>query len=71
MDQMYKLYNDVFNENGEIKACGRDKCKKLIIACETYYKFHYNENVNFGNSDTGFMNVDNIKKLFKNKGAQL
>ena len=55
-------YNNVFNDNGTIKNCGREKCKDLIIACMVLSKNNSNY---FGNPDTGMMNVPNIQQ-FKN-----
>ena len=56
---MIEKYSKVFNGNGDIKACGREACKELIIACMDKYP-----GVNFGDPDTGMMNVENIKKVF-------
>lgn len=55
---MKELYDVVFDKNGEIKTCGREACKKLILACEAL-----KPGVNYGNSQTGFMNIENIKTL--------
>ena len=53
-----KVYKEVFDANGNIKPCGRMKCKELIMLASQIDK-----NTDFGNSETGFMNVENIKKL--------
>ena len=55
------LYNTVFDENGAIKAVGRDYTKSLIEACE-----QFSSGIDFGNKTTGFMNVENIQ-LLRNK----
>lgn len=55
------LYDDVFDEEGKIKAVGREHTKALIEACE-----QYSQEIDFGNKSTGFMNVENIK-LLRNK----
>lgn len=56
-------YNEVFNPNGSVKLCGREKCKDLIIACMVLSK---NDAKNyFGNPDTGMMNVENIQRFKK------
>ena len=52
------LYDDVFDEDGEIKQVGRERTKRLIEACE-----QFSSNTNFGSKITGFMNVTNIKAL--------
>lgn len=56
-----KLYDDVFDEEGKVKAVGRKHTKALIEACE-----QYSQEIDFGNKSTGFMNVENIK-LLRNK----
>lgn len=61
---LLKLYDDVFDEEGKVKAVGREHTKALIEACEQYSK-----EIDFGNKSTGFMNVDNIK-LLRNKLLQ-
>ena len=57
----FELYDMVFDEKGNIKACGREICKKLIEVSR-----NIDDKVDFGNLDTGFMNVENIKNLYKN-----
>lgn len=32
--EFFKLYHQVFDENGEIKACGRDTCFALIVVAD-------------------------------------
>lgn len=66
MKELLEKYNQVFDEKGEVKLCGRDKCKLLILECEKYD----NLNLIYGNSETGMMNIDNIKKLI-NKNIKL
>jgi hypothetical protein len=56
---MFEKYEKVFDENGNIKACGRDACKDLIRECTNKWP-----DIDFGNADTGMMNVENIKKMF-------
>ena len=51
------LYKIVFDENGEVRACGRENCKKLIKACMELYP-----DVDFGNPETGMMNIEKIKE---------
>ena len=51
-----EAYDEVFDPDGSIKLCGRDKCKKLILMCESIAH-------PFGNPDTGCMYVEAIKKL--------
>lgn len=54
---MEKLYNLVFDENNNIKPCGRQITIRLI---EELSKLYPNED--FGNSKTGFMNIENVLK---------
>jgi hypothetical protein len=61
MDYVEKLYNNVFDVNGEIKLCGRNRCKDLIFACQE----KFGKDIDFGSISTGMMNVENIKKYVK------
>lgn len=53
-----KKYREVFDDNGNIKACGRKKCIELIELAKTI------QPGNYGNSKTGFINIDNIIDLY-------
>jgi hypothetical protein len=62
-NEFKEKYDAVFNENGSVKLCGREKCKDLVIACMVLSK---NGGKNyFGNPDTGMMNVENIQRFKK------
>ena len=52
------LYSRVFDENGNVKPCGRRNCIELIRVLES------ETNINCGDKDTGYMNVENIKKAY-------
>lgn len=52
-------YNKVFDANGNVVACGRNMCSKLINIA----KCIGDKNVNYGNVDTGYMNIASIKEL--------
>lgn len=57
--EFLSIYSEVFDENNNIKFCGRVKTTKLInIAAKI------NKDIDFGNVHTGIMNVDNIKNLY-------
>lgn len=58
--RLIEAYNRVFDENGEIKLCGRYACMGLITSLENIQKRV--EGLDFGNKETGMMNVENIKK---------
>ena len=60
MMRFKELYSEVFDANDNVKSCGRAKTKELIEEAESI-----KSGVDFGNPATGFMNVDNIKKLYK------
>lgn len=58
MQEFEKTYNQVFDEHGNVKFCGRDVTRRLIHLCQ-----QVDTNTDFGNQETGFMNVENIKRL--------
>lgn len=60
MDELISKYNKVFDEDGNIKACGRDNCKALIKA------IHAVSDKIVGDEDTGIMRVDILKEEYKN-----
>ena len=53
-------FNNVFDSDFHIMACGRSKTSELINVCESL-----NPNKDFGDSNTGIMNVANILSLRK------
>lgn len=60
MEKLKVLLNAVFEEDGAVRPCGRETCKKLIsVASEKY------PNVDFGNPNTGIMNIEVMNKLRK------
>ena len=52
------LYERAFDDEGNVKACGREVCQELILLSN-----QIETNVNHGNAYTGMMNVEAIKKL--------
>ena len=58
---MFEKFNKVFNEDGTIKVCGREACKELILACQEASS----EPIDFGNPETGMMNVANIQRFMR------
>lgn len=57
-----EAYEAVFDEDGNIKACGRAACIRLIEACQEKDQKTY-----FGDKDTGILNLstfDKIKQLY-------
>ena len=59
MSELTRLYNEVFDENGNVKACGRQSCISLIKYMQNYTAD------NLGDQITGFMNVDAIKSNYE------
>lgn len=53
-------YSEVFDSEGQVKLCGRQTCKELIIEAQKLDK-----STDFGSTKDGFMNVKNIKSLYK------
>lgn len=46
----------IFDKDWNVLSCGRENCKELIMLLEEAYP-----DVDFGNAETGFMNIENIK----------
>lgn len=59
MDNLKELYDKCFDEQGNIKQCGRQNCINLILACQKF------GGRNYGDIETGYTNVDAIKQLMK------
>ena len=49
----------VFTSTGEVKACGRDECRKAIQVASEFYP-----GVDFGNIETGIMNLQAFHDYF-------
>ena len=63
LQKFHQLYNDVFDKDNNIIACGRERCKQLILLCEKL-----DSTIDFGNASTGFMKPENIINLKKKLG---
>ena len=59
-ESFLEAYNLVFDENNNVKLCGRDKCKNLIIKSLV---LSGREDNYFGSVKTGIMDVKNIISL--------
>ena len=62
MDKIKKfkaLFSEVFDTNGDVTACGRVKCIEIIKLCSSI-----DNSKSYGDMDTGFMNIENIKSLY-------
>ena len=54
------LYLIVFDENGNVRPCGRDACIELIRTASCIVP-----DKDFGDVSSGFMNVDRMHKLYQ------
>ena len=59
MEKLQKLLDQVFTPSGNVRNCGRETCKQLIIQASSVYP-----DIDFGNPDNGMMNVDKFKEIF-------
>lgn len=55
---IFKLYDEVFDENGNNRLTGRAKCQELIKMCQSI-----NPTIDFGNEETGMTNPENIRSF--------
>ena len=65
-EEFLKLFNQVFDSNGNIKSCGRTTCMQLIQAAMKLDPNANKEYYGVGDSESskrGFMNVQHIKAL--------
>jgi hypothetical protein len=51
-------YFEVFNEDGSVKLCGRENCKKLIALAD-----QLDDSESHGNIENGNMNIESIKSV--------
>lgn len=59
LQELKDAYNAVFDQNGAVKGCGREKCIHLIKVM----KKHTSEDV--GNLKTGMMDIETVKRIYK------
>lgn len=50
-----QLYYGVFTTNDRMKICGRSACMRLLD-----YLYSVCDGIDFGNQETGFLNVGNV-----------
>ncbi len=58
LEKFFIAYDKVFDEHGNIRACGQKACINLIFACRKL-----EPTGNFGNVHTGFLNIPNVQDL--------
>ncbi len=66
VEEFLACYNEVFNEDGSLKACGREKCIRLIEIAEQIHIFSGPNH--FGSKETGFLNVVRMQALRNSLG---
>jgi hypothetical protein len=54
-----ELYAKVFDEQGNVKACGRGRCQELMTALEQVVKEPC------GDKENGYMNIPKVKEAYK------
>jgi hypothetical protein len=54
-----RLYKQVFDVNGNITACGREKCIELMLAANKI------KTGNYGDTNSGRLNIENVKELYE------
>lgn len=61
-NKVLDLYFKVFDQNDQVKVCGREACKKLIVALtEDAADRGLSGRYDFGSPDTGIMNLITIQ----------
>jgi hypothetical protein len=58
LEELKDAYQDVFDENDQIKNCGRVACMRLIHLMKKY------STENVGNPDTGTLEVNTIQSEY-------
>ena len=58
--EFFKLYSQVFNENKEMKACGRDTCFALIVVAD-----EVEPGVSHGNTKHNRVYPEKMHSLYK------
>jgi len=59
IEELKTAYNTVFNEDGTIKACGRDACAQLIKLMKEF------STKDVGNENTGMINIEIMKAEYQ------
>jgi hypothetical protein len=57
-ERLKRAYNAVFDENGQVRNCGREVCSKLINLMKKY------TSRKVGDETTGTLNVDVMKSEY-------
>lgn len=59
-EEFFKVYNEVVDSEGNIKACGRENCIRLIEMCRSIDIYNH-----FGDIKTGRLNISAVTRLYK------
>lgn len=54
----FRAYHEVFDDDGNVTICGREKCKKLIRLAKEVTPI-------YGDEESGMMKTDTIKALYE------
>ena len=60
LQKLNKLYDEVFDKEGNVKKCGRDKCRELIVVCARIDR----TGTRYGDLESGMMDIEKIKDLY-------
>ena len=60
LEELKDAYQAVFDENGNVKACGSVACMKLMISL-----MRFRPKADLGNLDTGVMNINVVKNMYR------
>jgi len=60
LEELKDSYQTVFDKDGNVKACGRAFCLRLMLALKKF-----RPNADLGNFDTGVMNVAVVKDMYQ------
>lgn len=58
------VFNEVFDKNQNITACGRQKCKELIAAANAINDIDVKDDEYYGDIESGRLNIENVKSLY-------
>lgn len=60
MEKFFKQYKEVFDKEGNVRACGREKCMRLILTSD-----NLEPEISHGDLSSGFMKIEAIKSLYE------
>jgi hypothetical protein len=60
LEELKDSYQAVFDEDGNVRACGRALCMRLMFSLK-----RFRPKADLGNFDTGVMNTDVVKSAYQ------